>query len=366
MTVIRALITVLLLAWAPIVLAQDALRVHFVDVGQGDGVLIQSPSGQNVVYDGGERATTMLEYLRRVGVSQIDLVIASHNHADHIGGLAEVVRQFRPRFYMDNGIPATTLTYQRLLEAVRGSGAQLLEPTARRISLGDVAIVVLPPPGIASWDQNDNSVGMVIEYGAFRLSMAGDAEGRQWGWWLDRHAEQLGRVQVHKASHHGSRNGDTGAGIARLSPEVVIVSAGQGNSYGHPDPEILRLYASQGATVYRTDLHGTVVVEAESSGRYTVRVERGEGARPPTTGPPASTATAPQSRERPSTACVNINTANGADLERIIQIGPARAQQIIELRRVRPFASVNELTRVSGIAAARLREIIAQGLACVR
>src|SRR6478752_7027312 len=85
---------------------QLPLRISFVDVGQGDGVLIQSPSGQNVVVDGGENPSRMREYLEGIGVAQVGLVIASHNHADHIGGLAEVLRRFSPPFYMDNGVPA--------------------------------------------------------------------------------------------------------------------------------------------------------------------------------------------------------------------------------------------------------------------
>lgn len=365
MSSIRALIAVgVLLAWATPALAQS-LKVHFFDVGQGDGVLIQSPSGQNVVYDGGERATQMREHLQALGVSHIDLIIASHNHADHIGGLTDVVRQFPPRFYMDNGIPATTQTYRRLLEAVTASGAQLLAPTARRIALGDVSIVVLAPPGVPAWEQNNNSVGIIVEYGTFRLLLAGDAEPRQWAWWLEHQSGLLGRVQVHKASHHGSRNGDTAASITRLAPEVVVISAGRGNSYGHPNPEMLRLYAEGGATTYRTDLHGTILVDVPPSGRYTVRLAQGEGARPPTAVPALQTTSTPQPQSRPVATCININTADLAELPRIIHIGPARAQQIIELRRVRPFASVNELTRVNGIAAARLRDIVAQALACV-
>src|SRR4030095_7298231 len=242
-------------------------------------VLIQSPSGQSAVYDGGRNSGSLLAELNRLGVSRIDLVIASHNHADHITGLAAVLERFRPRFYMDNGIPATTLTYQRLLEAVRSAGSQLLEPTVRRISLGDVVVQVLPPPGNPSWEQNDNSSGLIVEYGSFRMSLAGDAEQREWAWWLESHSNLLRPVQVHKASHHGSRNGDSSEATNRLAPKAVIVSVGAGNGYGHPHPGALLLYTD--ASVYRTDLRGTIVVEADRSGRYTVRTGRGEGPRPP-------------------------------------------------------------------------------------
>jgi competence protein ComEC len=279
------------------------LRIHFVDVGQGDGVLIQSPSGQNVVYDGGETPTRMRDYLTSLGVSAVGLVIASHNHADHIGGLAEVLRLFRPQFYMDNGVPATTQTYARVLEAVTASGSQLFEPTSRRITLGDAALTVIPPPGIPEWDQNDNSIGLMVEYGAFRLSLMGDAESREWAWWLTHHSSSFAPVvHVHKASHHGSINGDTEAGITKLAPKTVMVSAGLNNTYGHPDAQALSLYAAHGATVYRTDLQGTIVIEAQLTGEYTVRVERGEGAQPPPSPPPPPTTAPPAPSPLPAPA----------------------------------------------------------------
>lgn len=88
--------------------AQEGLELHFIDVGQGDAVLIPSPSGQNVLYDGGRDSGDTLAYLHSVGVQSLDLVIASHADADHIGGLADVVSNYRPRFFMDNGIPIPT------------------------------------------------------------------------------------------------------------------------------------------------------------------------------------------------------------------------------------------------------------------
>ena len=125
---------------------------------------------------------------------------------------------------------------------------------------------------------------MIIEYGAFRLSLAGDASPREWEWWLKSQPSLVRRVQIHKASHHGSRDGDTSAAISRLSPETVIVSVGANNGYGHPAAEALALYRN--ATVYLTALHGTIVVGASQSGCYTVRTGQGEAPRPP----PASTA----------------------------------------------------------------------------
>jgi competence protein ComEC len=362
---LRGLIALVFLAiWAPGVGTQERpppppLRVHFIDVDQGDAVLIQSPSGQNVLYDAGEHPTRVRDYLVGLGITSLALVVASHNHADHIGGSAEVVRHFRPPFYMDNGVPITTVTYARVQEAVATVGSQLLEPSARKITAGDASLTVVPPPGIADWDQNDNSIGVVVEYGEFRLSLAGDAEPREWAWWRTHASESLRPVHVHKASHHGSSNGDTTEGVALLTPKVVVIGVGAGNTYGHPDQTALQLYANAAAQVFRTDHHGTVIVEAQPSGVYTVHVERGEGAQPPPPPPPPPS-------PPPQSSCIDINRAGFVELQEIIHIGPDRAQQVIDLRRSQLFRSVDDLIRVDGIGPARLADIKAQGKACVR
>lgn len=103
------------------------LVLTFIDVGQGDSVLVQSPSGQNVLYDGGRKDEEVLEYLQSIGVTKLDLVIASHPDADHIGGLEAVVRHYRPRLFMDNGLRHDTATYRGLLDG-RGRGGRAGHP----------------------------------------------------------------------------------------------------------------------------------------------------------------------------------------------------------------------------------------------
>jgi competence protein ComEC len=116
-------------------LAQD-LEIHFIDVGQGEAVLIRAPSGQNVLYDGGDMGTSALEYLKYLGIENLNLVIASHNHADHMGGLPPVIRHYQPQYVIDNDVPATTRIYEDLLSAIEEAGSTLLEPTERRIGMG--------------------------------------------------------------------------------------------------------------------------------------------------------------------------------------------------------------------------------------
>ncbi len=331
-----------------------ALELHFVDVGQGDAVVIVAPDGRAVVYDGGPAADTLYTYLRRVGIEQVVLVIASHAHADHIGGLPAVIDAYVPAFVLDNGVPHTTRAFERYLHAVERSGAQLLTPERRTITLGEVRLHVLPSPGRPEWGHNDNSVGLVVEYGAFRATLTGDAEAQLFEWWLATVPEMLVDVQVHKASHHGSDEGDTRAALIGLRPELVVVSARAGNRYGHPHESALARYAEVGAALLRTDLHGTVRIEVEEDGSYRVTTERSAPA--PTAEPARAAASAPS-------ACIDLNEAGLAALELIVHIGHERAAAIAGLR---PFTTVEQRSRVDGIGPARLRDIVEQGLACVR
>ena len=252
--------------------SSERLTLSFIDVGQGDAVLIRSPSGQNVLYDGGRPAKEVLEYLQAVGVTSLDMVIASHADADHIGGLEAVVRFYKPRLFMDNGLPHDTQTYRGLLRGVRDAGSQLAPPTARRIGLGDASLQVIPPPGDPSLSSNDHSVGIIVSYGKFRAALTGDAEAPEFRWWLANVPELLEPVAVYKAAHHGSPNGDSIESMATFKPKTVIISVGRDNAYGHPSGEALALYKGVGAEIYRTDQSGTVQVSAAQSGSYQVSV----------------------------------------------------------------------------------------------
>jgi competence protein ComEC len=252
--------------------AAPGVELHFFDVGKGDAVLIRSPDGRSVLYDGGRGDRPLLPLLGRAGVKSLELVIASHNHSDHVGGLAEVIRHYRPLYVMDNGLPLTTRRYERFVSAAAEAGATLLEPSPRTLDIGGMRLHVLPPPGILEWGQNDNSIGIVVELGEFRASLLGDSEPAQQDWWLKNHGNSLGQVTVHKGSHHGSRKGDTPAMMRRLRPSVVVVGVERGGRYPHA--EVVGLYRSIGATLYRTGYDGTIVITGDQTGAFTVAVRQ--------------------------------------------------------------------------------------------
>ena len=251
---------------APAVDPDSVLRITFLDVGQADAVLIQAPGGRTALVDAGR--DDIVPLLRQFGVSEIDLLVATHPHADHIGGMAGVIAAFPVRFYMDNGEPHTTQTYRRLLAALDARPEiTYLEASPRTLTLGEVEIDVLPLLPRGATDHNDRSVTLLVRFGEFRAFLSGDSEVRQLTHLMNRGAVR--EVALLKAPHHGSDNGFTWEFLNAARPRVVVISVGN-NSYGHPRPAALRAYEAAGATVFRTDRDGHVSVQGRESGDYDV------------------------------------------------------------------------------------------------
>lgn len=284
----RLLLTLLVLALASPALATD-LVIRFLDVGQGDAVLIQGPDGKTALDDGGRSEARMRQFLARYGVRSLDLLVASHTDADHATGLI-VGARLTPKLFLNNGLAGITRTYRTLLATLKQAGTPGLQADERVIRLGSVELTVLPPPpGLPVGNQNLHSVGLLVRSGNFRALLTGDSETAETQGWLRRHpTETLGPIDMYKSIHHGAANGDNAAWLAAVRPRNVVVSVGP-NSYGHPTRQALSLYRQVGATTYRTDQLGTVTVRVQAGGRYRIETERG-AAQPAT--PPAGSALA--------------------------------------------------------------------------
>ncbi|MDE2762252.1 MAG: lamin tail domain-containing protein [Gemmatimonadota bacterium] len=244
------------------------LRVTFFDVGQGDAVLLQAPEGQTALVDAG-RGSDIVPLLRDLGVERIDLMVATHPHADHIGGMAGVIESIPVRFFMDNGAPHTTATYRGLIAALQARPEiTYLEATPRTISLGSATIEVLPLLPRGGAEHNDRSITLVLRFGDFTALLSGDSEVRQLT-----HLTGLGVVPaltLLKAPHHGSDNGFTWDFLQAARPRVVVISVGRNNSYGHPRQAALDAYAATARETFRTDLHGHLQVRGYGDGSYVV------------------------------------------------------------------------------------------------
>jgi competence protein ComEC len=247
-------------------LAAQQLEIRFLNVGQGDAAIVQE-GGHTAIIDAGPSGISA--FLTTFHIDTIDLVVASHPHADHIGGMPELLQSHLVRFYLDDGVPNTTGIYRQTLAAVRASGAQYLNATNRSITLGAAQIHILAPP--RNTTINNSSVGVLIEYGQFRALLSGDSEQEELRYWLD--AGAIRRVNVLKVAHHGSPNGTSTAWIAATRPQVAVISVGAGNSYGHPSPSVIEAWQNAGARVYRTDQDGSVFVVANEDGSFVITTE---------------------------------------------------------------------------------------------
>ena len=253
---------------------QGEVTVQFLDVGQGDAVLVRSPEGKTMLVDGGRSAARMGELLGKAGVNKIDLMVASHADADHIAGLVEAAKVAPPTLFVNNGVAGTTQTWARLVTALQDGGTTFQKATGQTINLGSVKVqVIAPPPGMGD-EQNVNSVGIRVQYGDFAALMTGDSEKKETDAWRESGVAGVrGPVQVYKSIHHGASNGDNLNWLQTVKPENVVISVGE-NSYGHPTEQALALYKSQGLRLYRTDLQGTVTFKGRADGTYTVETDR--------------------------------------------------------------------------------------------
>jgi beta-lactamase superfamily II metal-dependent hydrolase len=252
------------------VLGAEPFRITFLDVGQGDAVLLRAPEGKVALIDAGPGAD-LVARLRSLDVDTIALLVASHAHLDHIGGMEQVIEGMPVRAFMDNGRAHDTQTYLRLMATLRRrTDIAYLAATPRTIALGSTQIAVLPLPD-GGTDQNDGSVALLIRYGAFVALLTGDSEAAELTWLADRGV--IPDVALLKAPHHGAANGFTHAFLAVAQPEIVVIPVGD-NGYGHPHREALAAYAAVAREVYRTDLHGDVTISVHEHGRIEVTTSR--------------------------------------------------------------------------------------------
>lgn len=267
----------------PAALAASPLTVDYLDVGQGDGVLIRTPDGHTILVDGGKPSGDADLQLAALGVTRIDLLIATHADYDHAGVHEDILAAFPVTTYVTNGLAGTSQSYARItamaaaLEASGQTDVRTVSEYAATDDLGwgDVQVHLLAPPAaITNTDQNTHSIGVVVERGDFKTLVSGDSERRETDAWLaeGRYDARIADVDIYKGIHHGSRDGDAGNDpwLDVLRPEVVVVQVGR-NSYGHPTAEALATYARYTGDILRTDLDGRLEAVVYASGGYAIR-----------------------------------------------------------------------------------------------
>ena len=247
--------------------AVDAgLLVTFLDVGQGDSTFLRSPSGKTMLVDGGPDGSFPVidRYLTSLGVAGLDVVVASHAHADHIGGLISVVDTYPIGDFYYPPFDAESETYFSLLDALQESQATVHQPYAGVDTLipwdDQVEVRILSPYDTIYDDFNDTSYIIRVSYGNTAVLLTGDSSELGEKLALKAQPNHYFKADVLKVAHHGSSDATFEKFLDAVSPAIAVISVGKNNDYGHPNQALLDRLSERGITLYRTDEDGTITL----------------------------------------------------------------------------------------------------------
>lgn len=248
----------------------SGLRLVMLDVGQGDGILLQTKAGAVLVDEGPPEAHVATQ-LRALGVRRLAALVVTHPHRDHLGGAAEVVDSFPVGFVLDPLEPTDSLDEAALQREARERGVRVVPArVGERYDLGELHIRVLWPdgPGLRGEDPHEHGVVLLASYGHFDALLTGDSESPVT---LPLRPPE---VELLKVAHHGSSDDGLGELLQLVRPKIALISVGEGNDYGHPAPSTMTVLTSYpGLAVYRTDEDGRITVESDGT-TFSVRTER--------------------------------------------------------------------------------------------
>jgi competence protein ComEC len=252
--------------------AREELAVHFIDVGQGDAILIDLKDIE-VLIDGGDRSPGVVPCLKKYVDGPLEAMIATHPHADHIGGLIDVLAAFQVQQVWYNGETATSKTYTDFMSAVKAENAQVFQAVrGNTVGVDGLAFKVLNPVNLEG-TVNNNSIVLYLSYGTVDFLFMGDAEREAEAAMLVRPDIPVPDIEILKVGHHGSNTASSEDFLTVTTPEIAVYMAGVGNSYGHPHPETIVALNDVGAKIYGTDIHGNIIVTTDGE-KYELQLEK--------------------------------------------------------------------------------------------
>ncbi len=334
-------VLVVVLLWTITASADQYMRAFFFYVGQAEATLLKGPDFA-VLIDAGDRGRyDVVPLLKRVGVEQLDLVIITHPHADHLGQLPDVMREIPVREVWMSGVEHSTPVFEDAVDAILSTDAGYYEPRAGEVlNVGSLTLEILNPLEIND-DVHESCLAMRAVFGDFAIVLTGDVEARTEKEIIER-GHPL-KAQILQLGHHGSRTSTSSEFLTAVDPEVAIYSAARCSEYDHPHIQVVERILQRGITLYGTDAYGTIQVITDGSA-YWIETEW----EPELYGGVFGQ--------------IEVNRAPYEELVKIRHIGSQRAGEILRLR---PFESLDDLTQIRGIGPAVLRDIKAQGIAFV-
>lgn len=235
------------------------LRVYCLDVGQGDSILVVN-NNQTMLIDAStnEMGSTVVQYLKDLGISKIDYLIGTHPHEDHIGGLDNVIRNFEiGKIYMPKK-SSNTKTFEDVLDTVAEKNLKISTPSIGDVfNVGDANCEIMSIKNDAK-DTNECSIVIQMEFDGVKYLFTGDAE------YSVENARAWDEIDVLKVGHHGSKSSTTKSFLEQTKPKVALISVGKDNTYGHPTKDVLKRLNDIGSRIYRTDEDETILIIQEN------------------------------------------------------------------------------------------------------
>ena len=243
-----------------------------LDVGQGDALFIESPTGTQVLIDGGP-PRKILGSLKRVMSpfdKSIDAVIITNPDQDHIGGLSDILKFYKVGKVFESGTWSDSKIYQTLETEIKNKNIpNILAKKGMRLDLGDGVVldILFPDQDVTDWQTNDGSIIAKLSYGNISFMLTGDATTETEKIILKENSFQKLKSDVLKLGHHGSRTSTSREFLEAVSPRVALISVGTKNKYGHPHQEIINILDEFKMKIFRTDLSGTILIKCDKMER---------------------------------------------------------------------------------------------------
>ena len=256
------------------------LKIHFLDVGEGDSILIEAPNGETALIDAGNLITGLkvVRYLNKKNIYDLDYLIFTHPHLDHIGGAFPVLQMIEVKNIYDNGENLFALAkrsdaYRWYDDLVRKSNKHSVLEAGDRLLLGEVKLeVIWPPKPFIFSDFNANSLVIVVEYKTLRCLLTGDLTAPAEVELLKKESH-LG-ADILKVGHHGFDDASSQEFLKEVSPKISIISVNKDNIRGYPSGEVIERLEKMNSEVYRTDINGDIAIQTEGDGEVIIEKER--------------------------------------------------------------------------------------------
>lgn len=249
----------------PTASTENTISVHYIDVDQGDSILIQV-NNKNMLIDAGPKDSRpkLIGYLNNLSIKKLDYVIATHPHEDHIGNMYDIISNFEIGSFYAPKVEASTKTFERMVLALKNKNLKInaIKADDNSIDLGENTTVSVFSPIDNKYDNLNNYSPIIkIKYKNTSFLFTGDAEKEVEGEILK--ADSNISADVIKLGHHGSTSSTSEAFLKKVNPSVAVISVGKDNSYGHPHSETLSLIKKYDIKLYRTDTDGSIIITSD-------------------------------------------------------------------------------------------------------